>query len=471
MVRTMTEIEGGLDEPTELEPEQGSLALAAEDDRHDRSDWEKAAAAVLRKARRLTDEDDDALVWEKLTRTTLDGIDVAPLGTRDRPRRPRPDRPSPAPRRTPAAGRRSAPRRLGHPRPPSPDRDAKADRRGGADRPRERRHARSGWSWVEGGLEPDDLAALLEKVYVDLAPVVLSAPSDPVAAARGAARGAGRAGRRPGARHQPRRRPDRRPGASGRSRDGAATFLGHRDPADGRRAGPRRAACSASSSTRPRSTTSAPPTPRSSATASPSARRTSGPSPTPAGASTRRWPAHRVPLRRHRRAVPDDRQAARRPPAVEPGRRAQRGRARRGRPAAARRHQPADDEQVRPLGEHAPHHRRRLRRGRRRRRRGHRAALRRRARAARRLRPPDRPQHQLAADLRVPRRQGRRPGRRVLRRREAHRRPRAGRLGRARPDRGGRRHPRRPRRRVAAGPHRRGRRRSATTRSRTAPAR
>ena len=53
IVRTMTEIEGGLDEPTELEPEQGTLALAAEDDRHDRSDWEKAAAAVLRKARRL----------------------------------------------------------------------------------------------------------------------------------------------------------------------------------------------------------------------------------------------------------------------------------------------------------------------------------------------------------------------------------------------------------------------------------
>ena len=80
MVRTMTEIEGGLDEPTELEPEQGSLALAAEDDRHARSDWEKAAAAVLHKARRLTDEDDDALVWEKLARTTLDGIAVAPLG-------------------------------------------------------------------------------------------------------------------------------------------------------------------------------------------------------------------------------------------------------------------------------------------------------------------------------------------------------------------------------------------------------
>ena len=36
---------------------------------------------MLRKARRLTDEDDDALVWEKLTRTTLDGIGITPLGT------------------------------------------------------------------------------------------------------------------------------------------------------------------------------------------------------------------------------------------------------------------------------------------------------------------------------------------------------------------------------------------------------
>ena len=47
------------------------------------------------------------------------------------------------------------------------------------------------------------------------------------------------------------------------------------------------------------------------------------------------------------------------------------------RPAAARGHQPADDEQVRPLGEHAAHHGRRLRRRCRRSRRGHRAAVRR----------------------------------------------------------------------------------------------
>ena len=76
-------VEGGLAEPTELEPEQGSLDLASPDDRYTRSDWEAATAAVLRKMKRMTDDDADALVWDKLTRTTLDGIDVAPLGTPD----------------------------------------------------------------------------------------------------------------------------------------------------------------------------------------------------------------------------------------------------------------------------------------------------------------------------------------------------------------------------------------------------
>ena len=76
-------VEGGLDEPSRLEPEQGALDLAQPEDRHDRAEWEAAAAAVLRKARRLTDEDDDARVWDKLTKQTLDGIAVPPLGTPD----------------------------------------------------------------------------------------------------------------------------------------------------------------------------------------------------------------------------------------------------------------------------------------------------------------------------------------------------------------------------------------------------
>lgn len=74
-------VEGGLDEPEELEPAQGALDLASPEDRWTVADWEREAAAVLRKGKRLTDEDDDARVWDKLTRTTLDGIAVTPLGT------------------------------------------------------------------------------------------------------------------------------------------------------------------------------------------------------------------------------------------------------------------------------------------------------------------------------------------------------------------------------------------------------
>ena len=57
-------VEGGLDEPTALEPEQGALALAAPEDDHDRAAWEAAAAAVLRKAGRLGEDDADDLVWQ-----------------------------------------------------------------------------------------------------------------------------------------------------------------------------------------------------------------------------------------------------------------------------------------------------------------------------------------------------------------------------------------------------------------------
>ena len=177
----MTEIEGGLEEPTELEPEQGTLALAAEDDRHDRSDWEKAAAAVLHKARRLTDGDDDALVWEKLARTTLDGIVVAPLGIRDHLDGLAPTgQPGAAPY---TRGREAQRPEIGwdiRPTFAGPHAQASAE----AVLTDLENGATSVWLELGQGLEPGDLAAILAKVYVDLAPVVLSAPSDPVAAAR-----------------------------------------------------------------------------------------------------------------------------------------------------------------------------------------------------------------------------------------------------------------------------------------------
>ncbi|CAM3614796.1 methylmalonyl-CoA mutase family protein [Nocardioides zeicaulis] len=72
--------DGGLAEPAELQPEEGSLRLVGEGDSYDVRAWEAASAAVLRKARRLGEDAPDADVWAALTRTTLDGIGVAPIG-------------------------------------------------------------------------------------------------------------------------------------------------------------------------------------------------------------------------------------------------------------------------------------------------------------------------------------------------------------------------------------------------------
>ncbi|NPC42577.1 methylmalonyl-CoA mutase family protein [Nocardioides sp. zg-1230] len=71
---------GGLDEPEELQPAEGTLRLVGDGDAYDVAAWEAATAAVLRKARRLGDDAPDADVWSVLTRTTLDGVEVAPIG-------------------------------------------------------------------------------------------------------------------------------------------------------------------------------------------------------------------------------------------------------------------------------------------------------------------------------------------------------------------------------------------------------
>lgn len=76
----MTDLEGGLDEPEELQPAEGTLRLVGEHDTSDATAWESATAAVLRKARRLPDDAPDSDVWSALTRATLDGIPVAPIG-------------------------------------------------------------------------------------------------------------------------------------------------------------------------------------------------------------------------------------------------------------------------------------------------------------------------------------------------------------------------------------------------------
>ena len=61
----------------------GALRLASSDDAWTRPDWERAAAAVLRKSHRLAEDAPDSDVWQRLSRTTYDGIVVAPLGTPD----------------------------------------------------------------------------------------------------------------------------------------------------------------------------------------------------------------------------------------------------------------------------------------------------------------------------------------------------------------------------------------------------
>ncbi len=144
----MTDVEGGLDQPEELQPEPGDLRLVGPDDDWSQTDWEKAAAAVLRKGRRLGDDDPDSDVWRTLTRTTYDGIDVAPIGSRavldGLATSGRPTRVGPWDVRTANAGDNAA---------------ALEDLEHGA-----------GSLWVD----TDDLAAALAGVELDLAPVVLA---------------------------------------------------------------------------------------------------------------------------------------------------------------------------------------------------------------------------------------------------------------------------------------------------------
>lgn len=164
----MTDIDGGLAEPAALAPDQGSLSLAGPEDRWTLADWEAQAAAVLRKARRLGEDDADSAVWDRLTRTTLDGIAVTPLGT---------------------AADLEGLATSGRPTRVGPwDVRSHVDARGvGAAAVNETVLAdlEGGVTSVLLGVDADtDLAAVLAGVYLDLAPVVLDAPDAPVAAAR-----------------------------------------------------------------------------------------------------------------------------------------------------------------------------------------------------------------------------------------------------------------------------------------------
>jgi methylmalonyl-CoA mutase len=149
------EVAGGLDEPGELQPEQGALALASPEDAWSRADWEKAAAGVLRRSGRLGEGDPDDAVWAALTRTTYDGIEVSPLGTPDQGTIPAVPRPS----------------RAG-------DWDVRV--RAGTDNQRVLAELEQGATslWILAEDVPADrLASLLDGVLLDIAPVVLEAPT------------------------------------------------------------------------------------------------------------------------------------------------------------------------------------------------------------------------------------------------------------------------------------------------------
>jgi methylmalonyl-CoA mutase len=149
-----SEVAGGLDEPDRLQPAQGALRLASPEDDWSRADWEKAAAGVLRKARRLSDDDPDDAVWGELTHTTYDGIAVIPLGTPDQgtiPATPRPNRVGAW--------------------------DVRVRAFEGTDPVAElERGASSLWVLAEH-VAPDQLAAFLDGVVLHLAPVVLEGPT------------------------------------------------------------------------------------------------------------------------------------------------------------------------------------------------------------------------------------------------------------------------------------------------------
>ena len=275
-------VEGGLAEPTELEPEQGSLDLASPEDRYTRADWEAATAAVLRKTKRMTDDDADALVWDKLTRTTLDGIEVAPLGTPD------------LLDDLHTAGR---PTRAG-------DWDVRAlhaapRQRGAAPRPRRRRHL----AVAAGRRRHRPSTAVLNDVLLDLAPVVLDAGDAQVAAAEAFLDVLGDTPAAPGTNLGGR---ERQPG-----RGGAAGPGGRRARRGRRRHGRPRPGCLR----------------RAGARLLDGGRGGVPPRAHRAGLHRRRGGRpDGVPLRRHRRAVLADRQAAGRAPAVGAGAGAERGR-------------------------------------------------------------------------------------------------------------------------------------------------
>lgn len=150
--------------------------------RPDQADWERAAAGVLRRSGRLGDDDPDRLVWECLTRKTFDGIDIPPLGTADTAADlPETGLPGQAPFTRGASGARLAGgwhirTLLNDPDASLSAADGLTDLENGAT---------SLWlNLGRAGIQLTELDRVLEGVYLDLAPTVLSCPDDPLGAAQ-----------------------------------------------------------------------------------------------------------------------------------------------------------------------------------------------------------------------------------------------------------------------------------------------
>ncbi len=149
------------------------LSLLAGGQEHTVADWEKEAAAVLRKAGRLGADDPDSAVWDKLTRTTLDGIGVPPLGVRvvEAEEADPFTRGTTSPR--PEGGWDIRPA-FSDPDPAQTAADVLTDLENGA--------TSVLLTVGAGGISVSDVATVLDKVLLDVAPVVIEA-DDALAAA------------------------------------------------------------------------------------------------------------------------------------------------------------------------------------------------------------------------------------------------------------------------------------------------
>ena len=136
-------------------------------------DWDVAAAAVLRKARRLTDDAPVEAAWDTLARKTVEGIVIPPLGTPDRSRHGA--APGPECNRDTRAARAIIRAESGwdirsvvaNPDPAAAAASAIDDLENGAT---------SLWVTIGGsGSAPPDLARALDGVLLDIAPVVITA--------------------------------------------------------------------------------------------------------------------------------------------------------------------------------------------------------------------------------------------------------------------------------------------------------